>query len=93
MSMWKEGKGEGNGERRDKGGRGEEQESRREQEQESEEGQAPPFTVSGIPGQVTVQWSLDRMLTFPFWMMSLLWAKAVPDTNKHCLDNPASETR
>ena len=60
MSMWRE-RGERDGER---GGRGERTEE--EQEGKREEGASSSFySESGIPGccQVTVGWSLDKMLT------------------------------
>jgi hypothetical protein len=63
MNMWREIEGNGEVEK----GKTRERESKREREQESEEGASSPFySVSGLPGccQVTVGWSLDKMLSY-----------------------------
>jgi hypothetical protein len=52
------------------GQKGEGKSKRRARDQESEEGTNSPFhSESAIPGccKVTVGWSLDRMLTFPYF--------------------------
>jgi hypothetical protein len=56
----------GNGEKGGRGRGGEDRAEARRQEQERKEGASSPFYfASGTPGccQVTVGWSLDRMLT------------------------------
>jgi hypothetical protein len=63
MSKWR---GEGNGERGGKGLEGRARSRRPEQEREREYRASSPFySESGISGccQVTVGWSLDKMLT------------------------------
>jgi hypothetical protein len=73
MTTWREGgreweeSGEGNGERGEaRGSKRARGKKARRQERERQEGASSPFySGSGLPGccQVTVEWSLDRILT------------------------------